>query len=174
MKIETNISKNYFLRFDEARGIAFHKKNILRNKQNQSISFIQTKGIFFILLLILSILFSYLPYYNPYLFMLPFLMFLITFAYLVSTIVELIGVYHFRKKQNFKNIILIDKNGVTDQSYYGIKMTFAWNKITGVVVGRRTVTILTDTPIYFYFDISKKDDIIKAVEKYGKRDLIIE
>lgn len=27
MKIETDISKNFFSRFDEARGIALHKKN---------------------------------------------------------------------------------------------------------------------------------------------------
>ena len=74
----------------------------------------------------------------------------------------------------FSNTILIDKNGITDESYYGIKMIFNWSKIKGVVIGKRAITILTDTHIYFYFDISKKSEVIKAIEKYGNSDLIIE
>ena len=49
-------------------------------------------------------------------------------------------------------------------------MIFSWDKIKGFVVGKYTVTILTDTPIYFYFNISKKDEILKAIEKYEPRD----
>lgn len=33
LKIDTNISKNYFSCFDEARGIALHKKKVLKNKK---------------------------------------------------------------------------------------------------------------------------------------------
>lgn len=68
---------------------------------------------------------------------------------------------------------MIDENGITDESYYGIKMILKWEKITGVVIGKHTITILTDTPVYFYFDIAKKEDVIKAIDKYGNKDLII-
>ena len=52
-------------------------------------------------------------------------------------------------------------------------MIFSFDKIKCIVVGKYTVTILTDTPVYFYFDISKKEDIIEAIEKYGDKDKII-
>ena len=55
----------------------------------------------------------------------------------------------------------------------GIKMTFNWDKVLGVVIGKYTVTILTDTPCYFYFKIDDKRKIIKVLEKYGEEDKII-
>ena len=39
MKIETDISKKFFSRFDEARGIALHKKSILKNKNPKTLSY---------------------------------------------------------------------------------------------------------------------------------------
>ena len=174
MKIETNISKNYFARFDEARGVALHKKSVLKNRKSKTLSYTQSRLIVFIILFILSILSCFLPYFNLCLFILPWLMFLITFLYLIYIIIDITSVYIFRKRMQFSNTILIDKNGITDESYYGIKMIFNWSKIKGVVIGKRAITILTDTPIYFYFDISKKAEVIKAIEKYGNSDLIIE
>lgn len=105
--------------------------------------------------------------------MIPIILYLISFIYLTYTIIDIIEIYNIRKKQQFSNMILIDKDGITDESYYGIKMMFKWEKITGIVIGKHTVTVLTDTPVYFYFEISKKDDIIKAVEEYGNKNLII-
>lgn len=173
MKIDTSISKNYFTLFDESRGVAIHKKSILKRRKSNTLSYLQGKLIVFILLFILDIFFAFLCRFNCYMVCFTCLTYLITLVYLFCTVINIIGIYKFRKKQQFSNTILIDKNGITDESYFGIKMIFRWEKITGVVIGKYTVTILTDTPIYFYFDISKKKEVIKAVEKYGNKDLII-
>ena len=47
-------------------------------------------------------------------------------------------------------------------------------KILGVVVKKNTVTILTDTGIYFFFFFEEKEAILKAIRKYHKNILIIE
>lgn len=174
MKIDTNISRNYFSCFDEARGVALHKKSVLKNRKSKTLSYIQGKIIGFVLLFLLSLLFAFLCRFNCYMVWLPCLTYLITIIYAVQAVISTMGIYSFRKKRGFKNTILIDENGITDESYYGIKMIFKWEKITGVVIGKRAITVLTDTPVYFYFDISKKEDIIKAIEKYANKDLIIE
>ena len=53
-------------------------------------------------------------------------------------------------------------------------MIFNWDKIKAVVIKKYSVTILTDTNVYFYFDIKLKEDIIKCIKKYGSKTLIIE
>lgn len=173
MKIDTNISNNYFSCFDEARGVAIHKKSVLKNRKSKMLSYTQGKIIGFVLLFLLSLLFAFLCTLNCHMVWLLLLLYLITIIYLTQAVINIVGIYSFRKKQKFSNTILIDENGITDESYYGIKMIFKWEKITGVVIGKHTITILTDTPVYFYFDIAKKEDVIKAVEKYGNKDLII-
>ena len=104
---------------------------------------------------------------------LSFFLYLASVIYLIAMLVNILTIYRFRKKQKFNNTIIIDKNGITDESYYGIKMIFSFDKINAIVVGKYTVTILTDTPCYFYFDVKEKENIIKAIEKYNKEVRII-
>ena len=52
-------------------------------------------------------------------------------------------------------------------------MLFKWNKIVGVIVGKHSVVILTDTPIYFFFSKRDSKKIIKTIERYHKNTMII-
>lgn len=174
MKIESDVSKNYFLRFNEARGIVLHQKVVLKEKKSKVLSYIPSKLLMFCLFLVIGILVIYLCQFNFYLFTVGFWIILFGVFYLLAALAAIISSYYFRKNRNFRNTNLIDKVGIYDESFYGIRMLFKWDKIKGVVVGKYSVVILTDTPVYFYFDISKKEDILKCVHKYGKKDLIIE
>ena len=60
---------------------------------------------------------------------------------------------------------IIDDNGITNDSFQNIKMIFSWDKIKMMIVKKYSITILTDTSCYFFFDISKKDEIEKALFK---------
>ena len=174
MKIESDVSKNYFLRFNEARGIALHQKKVLKEKKSKVLSYIPSKLLVFILCLVIGILVIYLCQFNFYLCTVGFWIILFAIFYLFAALATLISSYYFRKNRKFNNINLIDKEGIYDESFYGIRMLFKWDKIKGVVVGKYSVVILTDTPVYFYFDISKKEEILKCVRKYGNKNLIIE
>ena len=173
MKIDTNISKSFFSCFDEARGVALNKRKILKNKKSKTFSFMQGKLITFIILLILSILLYLFSCFDYCLIMFSYITYIVAYVYIIHALISLICIYSFRKKRQFKNTIVINKEGIIDESFYGIKMIFSFDKIKGIVIGKRSITILTDTPVYFYFAISKKDEVINAIEKYGDKDKII-
>ena len=78
------------------------------------------------------------------------------------------------KKNNFINEILINEDGITDKSFYDIKINLNWSKIKALVIKKKTLTFLTDTSLYFFFDINEKGTIIKAINKYNKDLPIIE
>ena len=71
--------------------------------------------------------------------------------FLTITVVSTYYMYICRKKSPILDVI-IDKEGITNFSFYNIKMVFNWDKIKAIVVKKNSVTILTDTPIYLYFD----------------------
>jgi len=83
-------------------------------------------------------------------------------------------VYEQKYKSNFMTSITIDERGILDESFYGIKMLFKWNKIVAVIVGKHSIVILTDTPIYFFFSKRDSKKIIKIIERYHKKIMIIE
>ena len=174
MKIKTDISKNFFACFDEARGFAVNKKKILKTKNAKVFTYMQGKCFNVVILLLVGCLFIVLSDINRNLFILSCLFCFIATIYFVEALINLWIVYQIRKKENFSNTIKIDKNGITDESYHGIKMIFSWDKISALIVGKHTITILTDTPVYFYFNISAKEEVLKAIDKYEKKEKIVD
>lgn len=171
MKIECNIN-NYFKTHNEARGVVLSKRKILKNKNPKCLNYL-TRNIILIILIAILVVLLFLTGNNNLRCFGCFLVFLEIIS-IIFIIICNIRMYTFRKKRNFKSIITIDKEGITDTSFMGIKMIFNWSKIKGVVIKKYSITILTDTPVYFYFDISSKKDILGAIKKYASKDLIIE
>lgn len=174
MKIETDISKNFFACFDEARGFAVNKKKILKTKNAKVFTYMQGKCVRVAILLLISVLFIFLSKINCTLIVFSCLATFIATIYFIQALLNLWIIYQVRKKEHFTNVVKIDKNGITDESYYGIKMVFSWDKISALVVGKHTVTVLTDSPIYFYFNISEKDEVLKAIDKYEEKDKLVD
>lgn len=169
MRIESNLSNNFFALFDESLSIAKNKRRILKKNKVNKLSYFQFVLLVYIILVILSFIIMFTNLY--YLSFIP--MFIAT-IYLVLSLVRVYIIYSNKKEDNFISSVIMNKNGITDESYYGIKMIFNWNKIKAIVIKKYAITILTDTPVYFVFDKSVKDDIIKIVNKYNKDISIIE
>ncbi len=93
--------------------------------------------------------------------------------YIVKTL-SIIKVYELKYRNNFISSVTIDERGIIDESYYGIKMLFKWNKIASVVIGKHSVVILTDTPVYFFFNRRDSKKIIKTIERYHRKTMIID
>lgn len=170
MKIECTIN-NYFKTYNEARGVAQSKKKILKTKSSKCSNYLTSyiiSIIFIILLITLISLTKSLCLFNLGCVLLSLEVIKDIFAITFDLVM-----YSRRKKMNLKSIITLDEEGLTDASFQGIKMIFNWNKIKGVVIKKYSITILTDTSCYFYFDISNKNNIIKALEKYASKDIII-
>lgn len=171
MKIECNIN-NYLKTYNEVKGVVKSKNRILKNKNSNCLNNI-TRIIISLICLIILITYmnlSNILFLNNTSYILAF----ISSIYITFCIIYNIKIYSYRKKMNFQSTIVLNKEGLTDTSFQGIKMIFSWSKIKGIVIKKNSITILTDTTCYFYFDISCKEDILSALDKYATRDLIIE
>ena len=172
MKIKSNLSINFFTIYGEAIGIARSKKRILKTKAKLYINFYLELLISFLAFMIIG----YYFFYNK-----DQLISLFAFVFLVATvsvyiikIMSIVVSYEYRYKSRFISTITIGERGIIDESFYGIKMLFKWNKIKGIVVGKHCAVILTDTPVYFYFNRRDSKKIIKAIKRYRDNILVIE
>ena len=172
MKIKCDLTNKFFTCYSEARGVAGSKRKILKTKKVNKMNYFTQTLLIYLLILLLCILMLFL---KDFCFcMLSSLIVLLDVIYLSFEAIKLTILYDFRKKMKFKSIVILDEDGLTDTSYYGIKMVFGWDKIKAVVIKKNSVTILTNTPCFFYFDIKQKDNILEAVDKYSKKVLIVE
>lgn len=174
MLLETEIKNNFVGCYDEARGVALSKAGVLKNKKSKCLSYMERKIFEFIIMFVTGYLLSFLVSSWWAICLVVLAIFLVAFMHLGKALMNIYKAYKYRKEHDFKSSIIIDKNGITDESYYGIKMTFSLDKILAVVVGKYTVTVLTDTPVYFYFPVTLKDEVIKTIKKYNKNLNIIE
>lgn len=159
MKIETKLNNNFFKIYDEARSVATHRKEIIKSQKANKLSYSEEVLLVFATIILISMI---LKTYKIELIILDIL-------YLIINIVRFISSYKFRKKQNFKNKIVIDEKGITDiSSFKNVEILFKWDKIKAAVIKKNSLTILMDSNIYFYFDIKEKDTIIKEIKKYKK------
>lgn len=171
MEIKSNMKTSYLKNYNEAKGIVVNKKRVLKYKTNKVPTYLTSALITIILLSIFLILFSIID--TSKIFKTIFLVLLI--LYISYSILRTIGSVLLKKNQiDLINTIIIDDNGITDNLFYKIKITISWDKIPAVVVKKHTVTFLTDTSLFFFFDIKNKEELLKLVKKYSKNTLIIE
>jgi len=166
MKIGSCLSKNIYKCYSEARGIAQNKRIVLKKRKSKTVTFLQTSIINSFLLLV--IILCFVLYYN-----LSFLFLLLSLLPLLFNHIYIF--FYLRKVKNHRKFSfnVFDEEGIHDDSFYGIKMIFPWKKIKGIVVGKYSIVVLTDTPCYFYYGIDSKNDILKAVDLYSKKKKII-
>lgn len=168
MKFEGVVSKDFFKTFNEAKGVAECKNHILKTKKTTSFTYLQS-----ILLVILILLFISGITYFLNLTLLFYTMLIITIFYLIMHISFLIEMlYYSNHKSNCYTII--DEKGITNTAFYNIEMLFSWDLITGVVIKKHSITFITSTPCYFFFNIEYKKKILELLKKYHHKDLIIE
>lgn len=172
MKIRSNIKKNFFKCGNESLGVMVNKNYILKTHKNPNYNYSEHVLLITIIILLFAGILSLLG--SKPLLVIALALTLIAFFYLMFNIIFVIKMYCIRRNSKFKNEIEIDGGGIHDKSYFGIEMTFDWNKIKAIVVRKHTVIVITSTPIYFFFDITKKDDLVEAITKYKKTIPVIE
>ena len=172
MKIKSNIKKKYFACMNESMGVNLNKKYILKTKKVNDYTY--TEHILYVLIIILLISAIFAILRTDFSILLSMITIFCAALYLLATGIVILMGYLGRKRVNFKNEIIIEEDGLTDMSYYGIKTTVAWDQVEAVVIRKNAIVILTNTPLYFYFDKNKKKDIINGIKKYKEDILVIE
>ena len=138
MKLKTKITKDFYKYFDESRGIAIQKRKVLKNKNSSCLTYTQIQLTVFVIMLVVGLLFMLLGKVDYRGYIIGSVVFILSLCYIVGCIASVIGYYNFRKSCSKKGLV-VDENGVTDESFYGIKMTFSWKKILGIVITKNTI-----------------------------------
>ncbi len=169
MEINSSMKNNYLKHYNIAKGIAVNKKRVLKHKTNKVPSYFISAIITIMLLTIFYIVFLIVDESN--IVSTIFLVFIC--IYIIYTITRTIWSYNFKKKKDFINKIILDENGLTDHSFHNIKINLSWDRLKAIVIKKETITIITDTYLYFFFDKSTEKEILKAVNNYQEDMLII-
>lgn len=167
MEIKEEIKEKNFRCYDEAMGVAINKKSVLKKRKANTLSYSGTFAFLSISYFLLSI---FLSHFNGYFCEVGSQ--LLTFAAILFLCMIIIRVIHYFKRKKCEVVTIINKDGITDTSFYGMKLLINWEKIEAVVIKKHSITILTNTPIILYFDKSLEEKIIKCVKKY-KKDIVI-
>ncbi len=174
MKIKCDLSKNYLAIYNETLNVVRHRKQIIKKGKVNKLNFLPhllcNFGFWFVIGLI--VYFVMKPCGSCSTLFLSLILFF-DLIYLVVELIRFLAIRCYRYTKCFKGECLLDEDGLTNDSYYDIKITFKWSKIKAVVIKKYSITILTDTPFYFYFDIGCEDNILKCVKKYSKDTQII-
>ncbi len=165
MKISGNIKENKFKCYNEARSIAKNKRQVLLKQKVCSWPFWATKFLVFAIFFVLG----FILVLNDYLF-LANIVILGDILYLALNLLRVILSLTIRDDDI---VLTFNKEGIIDESYMGIKMIFKWEKIKAIVFGEYSITILTDTPYYFFLDIKNKKKVLEVLNKYSKDILIV-
>lgn len=173
MKIDMDISNNYFNCFDESRGIVINRNRVLKNKSSKVLSYMKTKALVFLMLFGVSLVLMIFSFFISKLFIIFIFMFIVSFVYIIFGLLESYFSYRYRRSKNFFKSIIINEEGIINANYYDIKMIFGWDKINAVVIGTYSITILTTTPYYFTFSIDVKEKLISSLVEYGYENKII-
>lgn len=176
MKIKYDMSKNYLKCYNEALGVATHKKKMMKNHHSKTHTYTYYGGVY-LLMVILIIVINYVSYITVGYGWMNHIMSYFGLLILLTIIIYFIlfGIrYYYSRCRLEKGTFVFDEEGIKNNSYLGIEMLFRWNKIKYIVVKKHSITILTDTPVFFFMNIETKDELIKGIQKYKKDIEVIE
>lgn len=172
MKIKSNMKDNFLSIYNEARGIARHKRRIIKTGKASHLNFLEEIALYYSIIMLMGM---YIVTNPKLLNIYGYILITLGLLYLLYNIVRIYEGYKFRKRQKFVSTIIIDEKGITDiTSFEGMELLFKWKIIEAVVIKKYAVVILTKGKIYFYFDIKNKESIINEIKKYKKNIKIID
>lgn len=168
MEIKEEVKKKSFRTYNESLGVALSKKNVIKSKKIPFLGYVEKLFFLFVLCFCISI---FILIIDDNLEIIAEIFCFIA-SILIVLIISRVALFFLRPRKIFKTII--NEEGITDESFYNLKILITWDKVKAVVIKKHSISILTDTPIYLYFDSTLKDKIINCLKKYHKEDLIIE
>ena len=173
VKIDSDLSNNFFDVYNEARGIAINKSRILKNKKLVGMNYISYIFIIFICIFILN-MFLILDFRGVYIGNFALIVLILDILFLIIGLARIYISYFYRKNSNFVSTVFINRRGICDiSSFHNMELLFLWDRIEGVVIGHYSVVIFVGGTIYLYFSIKDKKKIIDGIKRFKKDILVV-
>lgn len=174
MKIEYNMNDSYLKCYNEAQGIVSNKKKMYKNPKKRIRSYFINGIIFNIEMISLILILKLMELYGDDLTIYVSLILGLTLFTDVIYIFSFCINYSMQKNKDHSGILEFNEKGITDLSNTGIIVTMPWNKIEALVFGKYTATILTNEQLFYFINVSAKEKLVEAVQKYNDKLLIID
>lgn len=176
MKIKYDMNKNYFRCYNESQGVMMAKNEILKNPKAKIYNYVE-KGIINILLVVIIYILSKILLFfdntNMIVKMLNIIVIIALCLIILYFLVFFIG-YFVEKSKNHIGNLEVDATGIKDLSDSGMIVGFTWDNIKALVIKKHTINIITDSSIYLFIDITYKERLLKAIERYNPDLTIID
>lgn len=172
MKIEYNCENKNFKMINELYGILSDRKK-MKEKPNSKLKTYFGHVFDWILLYILMVVIDiWINFYVGYSSLLTGC---IVFLILYVVFYLFVRYFYINRVANVKTSGVIEfyKEGIFDLND-GVGNFFSWDKVDYVVIGNRTVVIITKVPVCLYYDVSYVDTLLKGVKKYKKDILVVD
>ena len=157
MKFKYDIKNNFYKMYGEANYLVTYKKKYMNGFNKPIKNYINNDIYLTVSSVILFIITKLVRDLN-------FLVIPLFMAFIVSVLLLLLSLsaYYKYKKDNHKGEIIIDENGITDNS--DINITFPWEKVELIGVTKNMMAIVLDSPFVIILEPNNK--IIKEIHKY--------
>lgn len=165
MKVKYNLSNNFFKYFNEANGIIFLKKKLLKNKRTKIESYLSIISKNAVIISIITTI-TYLLTSSSLIKHIITILFLINLVLYIFILFDL----YFCFKSNSNNhdgILTINKNGITDEGSNGNKVEITYQNIELIVITKNIIIFIANSPIAIFINNKNKDKIIKEIKKYS-------
>lgn len=173
--IHYDMSNNYIACYNEAYGVAINRKKLIKHPTAATYSYTYYGFIYLWLTIILHLV-TYITYrilgYTPFICFLSNIVSIFYFCIALYFLIYIIRVCCSKCRKR-KGSFEVDKRGIIDSTFDGIKILFEWKKIKMVIIKKYTITILTDTPIFFFVNKEIEPILIPALKAYNKEIIII-
>ncbi len=157
MKLESNYT-HYFKCYNEAKGVASAKRWLLKNPHTKVTTHIENICLLLFLFLLLALA-SFIAHFYLLFTILIYLSVFYFYLNLTIFIVRLIN--HHHRKYTAE----LTEEGLIFNSFQNIELLFRWPLIKKIIIKKYSITILTSTSFFFFFDISYKDQLLAFLKK---------
>lgn len=89
--------------------------------------------------------------------------------YIVITLIYFI----LRRKYRKNSVTTFKEEGIVSHLSKDISIIYDWSSVECVIVGRYSISIFTDSPVYFYFDNKCRSKVLDAVNKFKPKVKIL-
>lgn len=177
MKIEYDMTNNYWNCHNEAQAIVMMKKKLKKNPKKKVKSLFSTSIFYMISIIVLFIVMLILKQIGVeklFISVLSDLLIFLVILLLLYYFIILITYYINKRKSSHKGVLLIKDDGLTDTSEKGVVTDIPWEQISFVAIKKYTVTFVTTISLVVFVNVEKKKEILKAIKKYRKDLLVID
>lgn len=169
MKLKYDSKNISFKEYNIAQGIAVFKKMYIKNKNSKIKSFIGRLFEYGLTFIICFIVLDILAYRleNIFIWKVAKLSLVLGFLSIILPLFSISFAYFKFTRNNYsKGMIIIDNDGITDDTKDNLVISFKWEGINLLIIYRSLLIVVGNTPLFLLVKLENEEKVKKEILKY--------